>query len=130
MNIYAALQPLMAIVLNLLILVASMYIVEHSITGALKAVKFAFKSEFKTDTGKINVLGLAVLVVIYVFSDIHEYAANSMSLVKPAPAENRATVAVFLFGFFFILSLICVLKMERSDAKSNESVPGPGRPAN
>jgi len=119
-DVYLALRVFLAMVLNLVILVAGMYIAEHSILSALKAIRFAFRSEFRTDTGKINVLGLAILIVIYVFSDIHEYVANSMSVVKPAPTANRATIAVLLFGFFFILSLACVLKMERA-AHSEES---------
>lgn len=107
-------QQLLTVVgLEIIFFILAVFLVERSIEGALKAVKVALKSEFTTDTGRVNLIGMILLVFVYVFSDLHEMAANALAVEKPAPSQSHLIAAVALFGLGFIGSLICVLLMEK-----------------
>jgi hypothetical protein len=109
------LQPLLVVALELVLAFAAVLLVEHSITGALKAVKVALKSEFTTDAGKLNLVGMLLFVFIYVFSNLHELASTALSLEKPVPPETHTITALIFFGLGFLGSLICVMLIEKKD---------------
>ena len=106
---------LIEVVLITFLAVGATLLIEHSLSGALKAVKFALKSEFTTDTGKLNLIGMILLVFIFIFSDLHDYAANALSNQKPAPAENHVLAPVLMIGLLFVGSLVCVLLVEKNN---------------
>jgi len=101
--------------LEIALTLGAVFLVERSLEGALKAVKFALKSEFSTDTGRVNLVGMILLVFFLVFSNLHEAATRALSVEKPAPAENYVLVPEILFFLGFLCSLICVLIMERKN---------------
>ena len=90
------------------------FLVERTFEGALKAIKLALKFEFTTDTGKMNFIGVVVLTFLTIFFSLHEMLANTLSAEKPAPSDLRVLAPLVLFGLVFIVSMICVLLMERN----------------
>lgn len=105
---------LLVTALNLALLYVAALIVERTLDGALKAVKVGLKSEFSTGTGRVNLIGMILLVFIVVFTNLHEMATVALSVDKPPPAGSNVVIVVTLVGFFFVGSVICVLIAERS----------------
>jgi hypothetical protein len=93
------------------------FILEHSVTGAVKAVKLALKSEFTTDIGRINLVGMILFVILLFFTNLHQMVAAALSVDKPPPSENDVLAPAVLFGLGFVLSLICVLIVERKKSQ-------------
>jgi hypothetical protein len=109
------LQLLLTVALEAGLLVLTPYLLNHSMEGMLKGIKVAFKGEFKTDAGRLNLIGMLVFAFLYIFSDLHELAANALSVEKPAPSESHVIVGVLLFGLGFVLSLVCVMVVEKEE---------------
>lgn len=103
---------LTAVGLEILLFIGAAYLLERSLGGALKAVKLALKSEFSSDTGRLNLVGMVLLVFVFLVSNLHEAASNALSPEKPAPADSHVLGPVILFGLVFVGSLICVLIVE------------------
>jgi hypothetical protein len=103
----------MAAALLIGLIFCAAFLVEHSLKGALNAVKIALKGEFSTDTGTLNLVGMVLMVFVFLFSNLHETVTNVLSVEKPAPAQNQVLAPVVLFGLGFVGSLICVLLVER-----------------
>ena len=80
---------LIVLVLEVALLYLAAYLVERTIDGALRAVKVGLKSEFSTSTGRINLIGMILLVFVLVFAVLHGMAENALSVEKPAPAGAR-----------------------------------------
>jgi hypothetical protein len=97
------------------LLFVSAFVFSHSIEGAVKALKLALKSEFTTDTGRINLAGMILLVVFFFFSNLHEMVTTALSTERPPGPEEHFVAPATLLGLFFFGSLICVLIMERKD---------------
>ncbi len=112
-------QPLIAVALDAALLILAALIVERTIEGALKAVKVGLKYEFSTGTGAVNLAGMILLVVVLVFTELHETAANALSVEKPAPAGSALVVILLLVGIFFTGSVICVLVSEKKTNKQD-----------
>jgi hypothetical protein len=89
------------------------FLVERTFAGALKAIKLALKFEFTTDTGKMNFIGVVILTFLTIFFSLHEMFANALSTEKPPPSDLRVLAPLVLFGLVFVISVICVLLMER-----------------
>jgi hypothetical protein len=106
------LHLLLAVSLVAGFLLLAAYLLNHSMQAMLKGIKAAFQGELKTDAGRVNLVGMLLFVFLYIFSDLHELAANVLSVEKPAPAENHVIVGVLLFGLGFVLSIICVMVVE------------------
>jgi hypothetical protein len=106
------LQLLLAVSLEAGLLLLVSYLLNHSVEGMLKGIKVAFKGEFKTDAGRLNLIGMLLFAFLYVFSDLHEMIVRTLSVEKPAPVESHLVVGVLLFGLGFVLSLVCVMVVE------------------
>jgi hypothetical protein len=106
---------IVAVMLEAGLLLLTAYLLNHSMEGMLKGIKVAFKGEFKTDAGKLNLIGMLVFAFLYIFSDLHELAVNALSVEKPAPPQSHVIVGVLLFGLGFVLSLVCVMIVERKE---------------
>lgn len=107
-------QILIVVSLEIGFLFVAAYLLNHSMGQMLKGLKVALKGEFRTDAGKLNLVGMLLLAFLYVFSDLHEAAINSLSVEKPAPQSSHLIGALVLFGLGFVFSLICVMVVERN----------------
>lgn len=101
-------------------LLLAAYLLNHSVQAMLKGIKAAFQGELKTDAGRVNLVGMLLFVFLYIFSDLHELAANMLSVEKPAPAESHVIVGVLLFGLGFVFSVICVMVVESKEKKNGD----------
>jgi hypothetical protein len=98
--------------LSILLLAVVSYSLSHSITQAIKVMKSAFKYEFKTDSGKLNLIGLVLLLFLILFSDVHKAAAIALSPTHSFSNQTSEFVPVFLFCLLATGSLICVTILE------------------
>jgi hypothetical protein len=108
-------QVLVVVALNIVLMIAATFLMTHSIGGAIKAVKVALKSEFTTDTGRLNLVGMILLVFVMVFFGLHATLGDALSVEHPAPSEYQVLAPMVLFGLGFVCSMICVLAVERKD---------------
>jgi glucan phosphoethanolaminetransferase (alkaline phosphatase superfamily) len=98
--------------LFILIFAAASYILSHSVTLAIKMMKSAFKNEFKTDSGKLNLISLILLIFLIVFLNIHKAAAIALSPTHSLSDQTSDIVSIFLFCLLATGSLICLVILE------------------
>ena len=106
-------EALLVVALNIVLAYAAFILIEHTFKGALKALRLALKFEFTTDTGKMNFVGVVILTLLTIFTDLHEALGNALSTEKPAPSHAAVLAPLVLFGLVFVISMICTLLMER-----------------
>lgn len=106
------LQIILVVLLEAGMLLLAAYLLTHSVDGMVKGIKVALKGEFRTDAGKLNLIGMILFAILYIFSDLHEVVVESLSVTKPAPAGSHVVVGVLLFGLGFVISLFIVMISE------------------
>lgn len=107
------------VLLESALLFVAALIVERTVEGAVKAVKVGLESEFSTGTGRLNLVGMILLVVVLVFTDLHEMASNALSVEEPPPQGSSLVSILLLVGLFFVFSVICVLISEKKGRKTD-----------
>jgi len=112
-------QALVVVCLEAVLTVLAVMMVERSLVGALRAVKVALESEVSTDTGRVNLVAMILLVFLFVFTKLHEIAAKALSAEKSAAVQESMSTAVILIGLFFALCLVCLVILERTGDKRN-----------
>lgn len=106
-------QVLLLAALTVLLMFAAALLIQHSVSGAVKAVRVALNSEFKTETGRVNLVGMILLVIIIMSLHLEDTLANALAVQHPAPSEYRVLAPMTLFFLGFVGSVICVSLMER-----------------
>jgi hypothetical protein len=106
------LQVVLVVLLETGLLLLSAFLLTHSVDGMMKGIKVALKGEFNTDAGKLNLIGMILFAILYIFSDLHQIVAETLSVTKPAPGESHVVVGVLLFGLGFVISLLIVMISE------------------
>lgn len=99
--------------LYLLLAFLAAIVVERSIAGAFKGLRLALKYEFTTDVGRLNFVGMILIVCLMFVFNLHEMFSSALSVEGATRPENRVIAPVALIGFFFVCSLICVMVVER-----------------
>ncbi len=108
-------EALVVVALEIVLAYVAFILVERTFAGALRALKLALKFEFTTDTGKMNFVGVVILTLLTIFTNLHEALGNALSTERPAPSQAAVLAPLVLFGLVFVISMICTLLMERKE---------------
>ena len=99
--------------LNIALAILAAFLIQHSISAALKSLKVALKSEFTTNVGRLNLVSMLLIAILIVIFNLHQMLTDAL-VVDGSLRQDHVTVPVALVGFFFIGSLICVMLVERN----------------
>jgi hypothetical protein len=99
---------LIIVALHIALAILAAFLIQHSLSAALKSLKVALKSEFTTDVGRLNLVSMFIITVLIVVFNLHQMLTDAL-LVDSSLRQDHVTVPVALVGFFFIGSLICVM---------------------
>jgi hypothetical protein len=89
------------------------FVVERSITAALRGLKLALKSELTSDVGKLNLISMVLIVFVMVVFNLHQMVSDALRVESVSRTGDHVIGPATLVSFFFIGSLICVMLMER-----------------
>jgi len=111
------------VILSILLLGAASFILTHSMTAAMKVIRSAVKYEFKTDSGRLNLISAVLLLFLILFSNLDRAVAIALSPTHVLSNETSEIVPIFLFFVFLTGSLICVtvLEYKAQDFVKNET---------
>lgn len=105
---------LIAAAIDIVLAVASFWLVEKSFAGALRGLRTALKQELTTDTGRVNLAGMVLLAFGFIFISLHDMASKVLGIGETsARSEYVPLFLLMLLGLFFIGSLICLAVVER-----------------
>lgn len=123
-------REFVAVVLCILLFAVASYALSHSVTQAIKLMKSAFKNEFKTDAGRLNVFSSIFLVFIILFSNIDKFLAIALSPTHALSGQTSEIGPILFFCLFATGSLITVsvLEYKTEDSVKSEKVSAPNDP--
>src|SRR6266478_2884352 len=118
MSITDAVSPtierlLVLFALSVVLVILAVFVVERSVDGALRALKLAIKFEFTTDTGRLNLVGMILFVVVIFVFNLHAVLTDALSVDSVARHDDHVTVPALLIGLFFFGSIFFVSLLER-----------------
>ncbi|HKV92123.1 MAG TPA: hypothetical protein VJW20_06210 [Candidatus Angelobacter sp.] len=90
----------------------AIFIIQRSIGETFKALKLALKSEFTTNTGKLNLVAMVLFAVVMLVFNLHEMIASALSVDGQMRAGDHVIAPALLLILLFIGSLVCVVVVE------------------
>ena|SRR5271156_3411159 len=90
----------------LLLLFGLELIIHRSFTGMVRGLQTAFNNEFRTDSGRINVVVVLALLFIFLFERIHGTIEAVMGQLGTRLANHTPPLTGLQVGGFFIGSLV------------------------
>ena len=106
-------RRVISFVLYAALVILALFVVERSLTGALKAVKLAAKFEFTTDAGKLNCLAMVLFVVVIVVFNLHPMLSAGLSEGGASQSADHVIGPGILIGLFLLGSILSVLLLEK-----------------
>jgi amino acid transporter len=102
------------VVLSLALVAAVEFIVHRSFTHALKAIKTAFKAEFQTDSGRLNLVAMFIMLFVFILTSLGTEISRAVSKVRQ-PGADLVVPIITLFCILFLLGcVITVSLLERN----------------
>jgi len=124
-------KMLFIVSLFLLLLLFAARLLGHSIENAIKIMKSAFKNEFKTDAGRLNLLSLVLYIFLAAFFNVDKIAAIALNPSHSDSDQMTRIVVFFLFCLLASGSFVCVAILEcktQDPAKKGNAPSGDGPP--
>lgn len=109
------------IVLVLVLAIVIERIVQHSFSGAISSIFRSLSLELTTDTGRINLIAMIVLLFAFMFGQIHKELAEALSVVRPVTREAQASISSLHLAIFFVFSVLVVARLEGNSGKKKRS---------
>ena len=125
---FPPLKELIAVLSALLIVFLFVLLIERivhkSFANALSSLVKAFKLEIKTDSGKVNLIGMMALIFLYLFTAVHRIMAELLSTVRPVTTEHETSITTVQLALFFGFSLVVVGWLEHQSRTMSDPPKG------